>query len=137
MKTAYYVPKLQKKIQLLRIFHVNNVKKSKKTSVLLFSLILLLTFLIFFCIFAKKRNMENRVRTTISLPAYLLGSLKEEAKLKKKSVSQIIEEMLEFAATLVPNKETMAAIEEARHGDNLEELSSYDIEHFEDFVAGL
>ena len=81
--------------------------------------------------------MENRVRTTISLPAYLLGSLKEEAKLKKKSVSQIIEEMLELAATLVPNKETMAAIEEARHGDNLEELSSYDIEHFEDFVAGL
>jgi len=54
MKTAYYVPKLQKKIQLLRIFHVNNVKMSKKTSVLLFSLILLLTFLIFFCIFAKK-----------------------------------------------------------------------------------
>lgn len=81
--------------------------------------------------------METRIRTTISLPSHLMGSLREEAKRKKKSLSKVVEEKLMETDVPIPNDLTMVAIEEARNGDNLEVLSAYDLEHFEEYVAGL
>ncbi len=62
--------------------------------------------------------MEIRVRTTISLPAYLLGRLREEAKRRKKSLSKVVEEKLvdNVEIELEPNAETVAAIEESCKG---------------------
>ena len=36
-----------------------------------------------------------------------------------------------------PNADTLAAIEEARSGVEMEELTPYQIEHFEEYVASL
>ena len=37
----------------------------------------------------------------------------------------------------LPAAETLAAFEEARSGAEMEEMTDYDIEHFEEFVARL
>ena len=82
----------------------------------------------------------ERVRTTISLPAYMLGGLKEEAKRKKQSLSSLVEQTLHdslFSLFHQPNETTKAAMREAEAGIELEELTAEDIENLEQYIASL
>jgi hypothetical protein len=81
--------------------------------------------------------MEGTKRaTTVRLPEYMLADLNAEARRQGISVSRLIEDRLE-AAMYRPNKETLEAIEEARSGVEMEELTHEQIEHFEEYVASL
>ena len=66
----------------------------------------------------------------------MLADLNAEARRTGRSVSKLIEDRLK-KAMYHPNAETLAAIEECRSGKELEQLSHYDIEHFEEYVARL
>ena len=78
----------------------------------------------------------TRRRTNVSLPDYMLADLSAEARRQGISVSRLIENITE-ERMYQPNAETLAALEEARSGVEMEELTDYDIEHFEEFVARL
>ena len=80
---------------------------------------------------------RRRKRTTISLPDYMLTDLSNEAKRRKTTISKLLEDFVEPALYQQPNPETLAAIEEARSGTEMEELTTYGIEHFEEWVARL
>ncbi len=77
-----------------------------------------------------------RKQTTVRLPGYMLADLNAEARRQGISVSRLIEDRLE-ASMYHPNKETLEALEEARSGEDMERLSHYDIEHFEEYVSRL
>lgn len=79
----------------------------------------------------------NRKQTTVRLPEYMLADLHAEAQRKGMSVSRLLEEIAEEYLYRQPNADTLAAIEEARSGAEMEELTPYQIEHFEEFVASL
>ncbi|MBR6030753.1 MAG: hypothetical protein IKP36_02195 [Bacteroidaceae bacterium] len=79
---------------------------------------------------------RRRRRTTISLPDYMLTDLGNEAKRRKTTISKLLEGFVE-PVLYKPNAETLAALEEARSGVEMEELTPYDIEHFEEWVANL
>lgn len=66
----------------------------------------------------------------------MLADLNAEARRQGISVSRLIEDRLE-AVMYRPNKETLEAIEEARSGVEMEELTHEQIEHFEEYVASL
>ena len=78
----------------------------------------------------------TRRRTTVTLPDYMLTDLGVEAKRQGISVSRLVENFME-KELYQPNADTLAAIEEARSGVEMEELTDYQIEHFEEFVASL
>lgn len=78
----------------------------------------------------------TRRQTTVRLPDYMLADLSAEARRQGVSVSRLIEDRLE-RTLYKPNKETLEAIDECRSGKELEQLTHYDIEHFEEFVAKL
>jgi hypothetical protein len=85
----------------------------------------------------KGKVMEGpRKQTTVRLPGYMLADLNAEARRQGISVSRLIEDRLE-ASMYHPNKETLEALEEARSGEDMERLSHYDIEHFEEYVSRL
>ncbi len=79
----------------------------------------------------------TRKRVTISLPEYAVADIKKEAERIGWSLSALMSEYILEAVYNKPNPETLAAIEEARSGAEMEELTPYDIEHFEEYVAGL
>jgi len=81
--------------------------------------------------------METRKRTTISLPDFLLGSLKAEAKRKNRSLNSIVEEKLMETVEFEPNEETLEAMRECESGMVMEELTPYNIEHLEEYINGL
>ena len=62
--------------------------------------------------------------------------LGNEARRRGISVSKLVENFVE-PALYAPNPDTLAAIEEARSGVEMEALSHEDIEDFEAFVARL
>ena len=66
----------------------------------------------------------------------MLADLNAEARRQGISVSRLIEDRLE-ESMYRPNAETLAAIEEARSGVEMEELTHDQIENFEEFVASL
>lgn len=75
---------------------------------------------------------------TVSLPEYAVADIRRKAKRTGWSLSAIAGEyILDGLYNGTPNAETMAAIEEARSGREMEELTSYNIEHFEEWVARL
>lgn len=78
----------------------------------------------------------TRRQTTVRLPDYMLADLNAEARRQGISVSRLIEDRLE-ESMYRPNAETLAAIEEARSGVEMEELTHDQIENFEEFVASL
>jgi hypothetical protein len=78
----------------------------------------------------------KRKATTIRLPDYMLIDLNVEARRQGISVSRLLENFME-TCLYQPNPETLAAIEEARSGVEMEELTDYDIEHFDEYVAKL
>lgn len=71
-----------------------------------------------------------RVSTSFRLQADLLSALKEQAKAANRSLNNYVECILISAlgkSKHTPNAETMAAIEEARHGHTKAvDMSSYD-----------
>ena len=71
------------------------------------------------------------------LPIYMLTDLNNEARRRGVSMSRLIEDTIEERMYQRPNAETLAALEEARSGVEMEELTHYDIEHFEEYVARL
>ena len=81
--------------------------------------------------------MEARIarkQTTLRLGADLMDRLREEARREHRSLNSLIEAILARAMEHRPNADTLAAIEEARSGKELETL---DLDHFEEFVASL
>ena len=63
--------------------------------------------------------------------------LNSEARRQGISMSKLIESIAEEYMYQRPNADTLAALEEARSGAEMEELSEEDIENFEAFVARL
>lgn len=80
---------------------------------------------------------QTRKQTTVRLPEYMLADLHTEAQRMGVSVSRLLEEITEAFLYRKPNADTLAAIEEARSGAPMEELTPYQIEHFEEYVASL
>ena len=78
--------------------------------------------------------MGTRIRTTITLPDYLLGSLKAEAKRKNRSLNSIVEEKLMDTAHFEPNEDTLEAMRECESGV---ELTVVDTSSYEAFVKSL
>jgi len=66
----------------------------------------------------------------------MLTDLAGEAKRRKTTISRLLEDFVE-PVLYKPNAETLAALEEARSGKEMEELTPYNIEHFEEWVASL
>ena len=82
------------------------------------------------------KSTVTRKQTTVRLPDYLLADMNAEARRQGISVSRLIENRME-ESLYQPNKETLETLNEARSGVEMETLSHYDIEHFEDYVANL
>lgn len=80
---------------------------------------------------------QERKQTTVRLPEYMLTDLHSEAERRGTSVSRLIEYIAEEYLYRQPNPDTLEAIEEARSGKEMEELTPYQLEHFEEFVANL
>lgn len=70
-----------------------------------------------------------RKQTTLRLGADLMDRLCEEARREHRSLNSLIEAILARAMEHRLNADTLAAIEEARSGKELETL---DLDHFED-----
>jgi len=66
-------------------------------------------------------NATNRKATTVRLPDYMLLDLRNEARRTGVSVNKLIEDALE-ESLYRPNAETLAAIEEARSGMEMEDF---------------
>ena len=77
---------------------------------------------------------KDRKITAFRLKASLLERLKLDAKRQNRSLNNYVETLLMDATYRKLNAETMAAIEEARSGKELETL---DVDNFKDFVASL
>ena len=75
----------------------------------------------------------KRKATTVRLPDYMLIDLNVEARRQGISVSRLLENFTE-ACLYPPNPETLAAIEEARSGVEMEEV---DLSSFEDFIKSM
>ena len=82
------------------------------------------------------KTTVTRRRTTVSLPDYMLADMNAEARRQGISVSRLIEDRM-GEALYQPNKETLEALQEARSGVEMEELTHEQIENFEKFVASL
>ncbi len=77
---------------------------------------------------------SDRKLTAFRLKTSLIERLKQEAKRENRSLNNYVETLLMDATYRKPNAETLAAIEEARSGKELETL---DVDHFKEFVASL
>ena len=76
----------------------------------------------------------KRKATTIRLPDYMLIDLNVEARRQGISVSRLLENITEERLYQQPNAETLAAIEEARSGVEMEEV---DLSSFENFIKSM
>ena len=88
----------------------------------------------------KMPSVMERTRTksmTVRLPEYAVDSIKKEAKRRNMSMSRLMSICILDSLCPTPPPETLAALEECRSGVELEELTSYDIEHFEEYLARL
>lgn len=75
-----------------------------------------------------------RKQTSLRLREDLLNILQREAKKANRSLSNFVESTLMDAMCTEPNKETLAAMKEAKSGKELETL---DIDNFQNFVKSL
>ena len=76
----------------------------------------------------------KRKATTVRLPDYMLIDLNVEARRQGISVSRLLENIAEERLYQQPNAETLAAIEEARSGVEMEEV---DLSSFENFLKSM
>ena len=75
-----------------------------------------------------------RKQTTVRLPEYMLIDLNSEARRQGISVSKLIENITEAYMYQQPNPETLAALEEARSGVEMEEI---DLSSFDAFIKSM
>ena len=75
-----------------------------------------------------------RKQTTVRLPDYMLTDLNSEARRQGISVSRLLENITEEYMYQRPNADTLAALEEARSGLEMEEV---DLSSFEAFVKSM
>ena len=80
------------------------------------------------------RAASNKVQTAFRFDRDLIRRLKVKAKKENRSLNNYVETVLMDIAYDEPNEETLAAIEEARSGKDLERL---DLDSLEDFVSAL
>ena len=76
----------------------------------------------------------NRTHTALTFSTDLLERLKKAAKLENQSLDSFVERMLTEAMSHVPNAETIAAIEEAQSGKELETL---DVDNLKSYISSL
>ena len=76
----------------------------------------------------------SRTQTAFRLSNELLRRLKIEARKQNRSLNNYVESVLMDAAYRVPNRETLAAMEEAREEKNLETIN---LENLEGFIDSL
>ena len=75
-----------------------------------------------------------RTQTAFRLSNELLRRLKIEARKQNRSMNNYVESVLMDAVYRVPNRETLAAMEEAREEKNLETIN---LENLEGFIDSL
>jgi len=75
-----------------------------------------------------------RTQTAFRLSNELLRRLKIEARKQNRSLNNYVESVLMDAVYRVPNRETLAAMEEAREDKNLETIN---LENLEGFIDSL
>ena len=75
-----------------------------------------------------------RTQTAFRLSSELLRRLKIEARKQNRSLNNYVESVLMDAVYRVPNRETLAAMEEAREEKNLETIN---LENLEGFIDSL
>ena len=83
------------------------------------------------------KKMETailRTQTSFRLSNELLRRLKIEARKQNRSLNNYVESVLMDAVYRVPNRETLAAMEEAREEKNLETIN---LENLEGFIDSL
>lgn len=76
----------------------------------------------------------SKKQTAFRLSSGLIDSLRSEAKRQNRSLNNFVEMVLSRAVGYSANTETLAAIEEARSGKELEKL---DLNNFDELVASL
>lgn len=76
----------------------------------------------------------QRTQTAFRLNSDLIRKLKVEARKQNRSLNNYVETVLMDAVYRIPNETTLAAIEEAKSGKDLETL---DLNNFEEFVKAL
>ena len=67
-----------------------------------------------------------KVQTAFRLDKDLLERIKEKAKAQKRSLNNYVEYLLYKDVGDIPNETTEAAIEEGRHGQDLDSLEDLD-----------
>ena len=82
----------------------------------------------------KMETVIPRTQTAFRLSNELLRRLKIEARKHNRSLNNYVESVLMDAVYRVPNRETLAAMEEAREEKNLETIN---LENLEGFIDSL
>jgi len=82
----------------------------------------------------KMETAIPRTQTAFRLSNELLRRLKIEARKQNRSLNNYVESVLMDAVYRVPNRETLAAMEEAREDKNLETIN---LENLEGFIDSL
>ena len=82
----------------------------------------------------KMETAIPRTQTAFRLSNELLRRLKIEARKQNRSLNNYVESVLMDAIYRVPNRETLAAMEEAREEKNLETIN---LENLEGFIDSL
>ena len=80
----------------------------------------------------KMETAIPRTQTAFRLSNELLRRLKIEARKQNRSLNNYVESVLMDAVYRVPNRETLAAMEEARDEKNLETINLENLEWFID-----
>lgn len=75
-----------------------------------------------------------RTQTAFRLSNELLKRLKTEARKQNRSLNNFVESVLMDAVYRTPNARTLAAMKEAREGDNLETIN---LDNLEGFIESL
>ena len=79
----------------------------------------------------------KRKQTTIRLPEYAIADIREVAKRQNQSINGLLVRYILDGLYRQPNETTLAAMRECESGVELDELTSYDIEHLEEYIAKL
>ena len=77
-------------------------------------------------IFMACKSSAMKVQTAFRLDQDLLERIKEKAKAQKRSLNNYVEYLLYKDVGDIPNKTTEKALEEARHGEDLESMDDLD-----------
>ena len=80
------------------------------------------------------QTLVNKKQTAFRLNEDLLNHLKIAAQKENRSLNNYVESVLMGIVYLKSNKETLAAMKEAKENNN---LATLDLDNFENFVASL